>query len=122
MRNPLNVMRIRRQLPNNTFGMVRNQGTQPHQGWDLSASVGTQVYAVSDGLIREIRDEGAYGLQIMLEFQQGSQTLYAFYAHLSAVTCAEGQPVREGDMLGFSGKTGNAGTLPATDDHLHFEI
>lgn len=122
MRNPLNVMRIRRQIPNNTFGMVRNEGTQPHQGWDISAPVGTQIYAVSDGLIREIRDFGDYGVQIILEFQHGSQTLYAFYAHLSGVACAQGQPVREGDLIGFTGRTGNASGLPAADDHLHFEI
>jgi murein DD-endopeptidase MepM/ murein hydrolase activator NlpD len=122
MQTPLDTMRIRRQVPNNTFGMVRNQGTQAHQGWDLSASVGTPIYAVARGRIREIRDQGAYGLQISLEFQNGGQTLYAFYAHLSSVACAEGQTVLEGDLLGYTGKTGNASNLPAADDHLHFEI
>lgn len=122
MRRPLDAMRIRRQVPNNTFGIVRNQGTQAHQGWDLSAPVGTPVLAVTSGRIREIREQGAYGLQISLEFQQGTQTLYAFYAHLSRVACAEGEIVPEGAVLGFTGRTGNAGSLPAADDHLHFEV
>ena len=122
MRTPLNTMRIRRQIPNHTFGMVRNNGTQAHQGWDLSAAVGTPVYAVTSGMIREVRQEGAYGLQISLEFTNGAQTLYAFYAHLSSVACADGQHVAEGELLGYSGKTGNASGLPAADDHLHFEI
>jgi murein DD-endopeptidase MepM/ murein hydrolase activator NlpD len=122
MRNPLDTMKIRRQIPNHTYGMVRNNGTRPHQGWDLSAPVGTPVYAITQGRIRDVREGGAYGVRITLEFQHDGRTLYAIYAHLSAVACADGQSVQEGDLLGFTGKTGNASSLPAADDHLHFEI
>ncbi len=124
MQNPLDSMRIRGQLPNHCFGMVRNQGKRAHQGWDLAARVGTPVYAVASGRIRQIRDDGddGYGVHVTLEFSHNGQTLYAFYAHLSGVACAEGQVVLEGDLLGFTGKTGNARNLPAADDHLHFEV
>jgi murein DD-endopeptidase MepM/ murein hydrolase activator NlpD len=120
--SPLNVMRIRRESPNNTFGMVRNHGTRAHQGWDLAAPIGTPIYAVGDGHIRDLRDEGDYGLSITLEFQHAGQTLFAFYAHLSLVLCRTGQHVREGEMLGCTGRTGNARKLSIVDEHLHFEI
>jgi murein DD-endopeptidase MepM/ murein hydrolase activator NlpD len=122
MRNPLDHMRIRRQLVNHTFGMVRNRGTRPHQGWDLAAPEGTPVFAIANGRIRDARDEGDYGMQLVLEFMHKGRTLYAFYAHLSGVLVAEGGAVYEGQLLGFTGRTGNASNLAVAEDHLHFEI
>jgi murein DD-endopeptidase MepM/ murein hydrolase activator NlpD len=75
------------------------------------------------GTIRDLREQRDYGLQIALEFTYRLQRMYAsFYAYLSPATCAQGEQVREGQILGYTGKTGNARTLPAADDHLHFEI
>src|SRR5207248_8809876 len=73
MRNPLIQMQIRRQDTHNTFGMVRtnpNGSPRPHQGWDLFAPVGTEIYAITNGLIRDIRfmPNDAYGMQISLQF------------------------------------------------------
>ena len=116
-------MRIRGDLPNNSFGMVRNKGTRAHQGWDLAAPVGTPVFAIADGTVRDTgdRDHGGYGLSITLEFEREGQTLYAFYAHLSVVLCSVG-PVKEGDWIGCTGRSGNARKLPHAQEHLHFEI
>jgi murein DD-endopeptidase MepM/ murein hydrolase activator NlpD len=127
MRNPLNQMRIRRQDAHNTFGMVRtypNGTPKPHQGWDLFAPVGTPIFAITSGLIRDIRHmpNDAYGMQISLQFVRNGQTLYARYAHLSSVLCAEGQNVTEGQLLGFTGTSGNASGMTGVDEHLHFEI
>ncbi len=121
MQNPLSTMKVRALSPRNTFGMVRTTHgkPRPHQGWDLAAPVGTPVYAITSGLVRDVRDAGDYGIQISLEFQRDKQMMYAFYAHLSRVVCAEGQNVCEGSLLGFTGRTGNA---KHTAPHLHFEI
>lgn len=122
MRPPLNHMKIRRESINHTFGMVRNAGQRPHQGWDLEAPVGTPVYAITSGTIKDVRDYGDYGKQVVLEFSNGEQTRYAFYAHLSSIIRMGGEAVQEGDLIGFTGKTGNASNLAADEDHLHFEI
>ena len=122
MAHPLDQMRIRRQLPNHTYGRVRNQGRRAHQGWDLAAPVGTPLYAVAHGTIRQISEGGDYGIQITLEFRHSGRRLFAFYAHLSAVECAEGDVVYEGQRIGLTGRTGNARNLGVQDEHLHFEI
>lgn len=122
MCNPLSQMQIRLCRTSNTFGMVRNQGKKPHQGWDLAARVGTPVYAIRSGRIVEVRDHGDYGKQVTLEFTHVGQTAYAFYAHLEKFLCKQGDPVRDGDVIATSGRSGNAWNLPMAEEHLHFEI
>lgn len=127
MHDPLENMEIRRGLPNNGFGMVRNNSTRPHQGWDLWAPVGTPIYAVSDGIVEFVRiNSGDYGTQICTSFEDTENPgnlLYAFYAHLSHSYVTAKMWVTEGQMLGLTGKTGNAsGFKSIEDEHLHFEV
>jgi murein DD-endopeptidase MepM/ murein hydrolase activator NlpD len=133
MSPPLELMRIRAADVDHTlsmaaspvggaFGSVRSHGRRIHQGWDILAPVGTPVKAIASGRIEGVRDHGDYGLQILLHLaglQYHFHDLYAFYAHLSNVVVIEGWHVCEGEVMGFTGISGNAhGTGP----HLHFEI
>lgn len=126
MRLPLDVMRLRRfqfsryDPMSNTFGMVRNGGTRAHQGWDLEAPVGTRVYAISDGYLTTGYSPGGYGRWARLRFHHHGKTLYAFYGHLEHHH-VHGH-VTEGTVVGRSGRSGNATSIPATESHLHFEI
>jgi peptidoglycan LD-endopeptidase LytH len=127
MRNPLDYMEIRRGLPNNGFGKVRNNGTRPHQGWDLWAPVGTPIYAVAEGIVEFTKvNFGDYGSQICASFenpQEPGSLLYVFYAHLSQIYVTDKMWVTEGQMLGLTGKSGNAaGFTSIEDEHLHFEV
>jgi murein DD-endopeptidase MepM/ murein hydrolase activator NlpD len=127
MHDPLDYMEIRRGLPNNGFGMVRNGGKRPHQGWDLWAPVGTPILAVGDGIIEFVRiNSGDYGTQLCLSFENPDlpgTLLYAFYAHLSQVFVKTNDWATEGQRLGLSGKSGNAsGFKSIEDEHLHFEV
>lgn len=127
MHNPLDYMEIRRGLPNNGFGKVRNNGTRPHQGWDLWAPVGTPIFAVGNGIIEFVRiKSGDYGTQLCMSFENPDlpgSLIYAFYAHLSAVFVKTKDWVSEGQRLGLTGKSGNAaGFKSIEDEHLHFEV
>lgn len=120
---------IRRKLVNNTFGMVRNGGSRPHQGWDFYAPPNFRCYAISDGVISDVRDRGALGKHVLLAFDfdlagdgQGKRTLYATYCHLNRIDVRAGQRVSKGDVIGLVGDTGNARGMTGTDSHLHFEI
>lgn len=119
---PLQRNQIRRDVPNHTFGMVRNGGTRPHQGWDLYAAPGTTVYAIADGTIRWADHKGLLGKLIVLEFVHGDVTLYAAYAHLQSMLVKQGATVSRGDAIGLAGLTGNASSMTGADQHLHFEI
>lgn len=120
---PLAINEIRGNKENNTFGMVRNNGKRAHQGWDFKAVVGTMCYALAEGKVEFVDSKGDYGNQVCIAFAwKENQTLYAFYAHMHAIMVTPGQQVRINDRIGTTGKSGNAESLAAIDDHLHFEI
>lgn len=128
---PLARNRIRRGMINHTFGMVRRNrdGTRrPHQGWDFEARDGTPCYAVANGTIERVLDQGDYGKQIILRFDHDFDgdgdvdILFALYAHLSAIEVRAGQAVRKGERIGRTGSTGNAQGMGPADQHLHFEL
>lgn len=104
--------------------MVRNGGNRPHQGWDLYALPGTPCYAIADGTIPFARPYSELGNMILLEFKHRGQPLYAAYCHLSFIVVGENKhkQIKRGDLIGYTGNTGNAQSMQGEDQHLHFEI
>jgi len=96
----------------------RDGGERQHKGIDIFARRGTQVVAVSDGIISYIGDQPKGGHCLWLTTENGSSF---YYAHLDrwAPGIYEGMEVESGDLLGFVGNTGNALTTPS---HLHFAV
>lgn len=123
---PLDTNRIRRGLENHTFGNVRkyaNGNPKPHQGWDFEATPGTPAYAVAEGTVAFVRDQGDYGRQLCLAVHHPTLgPLWAFYAHLDAILVEPGAAVTAGQLVAHTGRSGNAASLPPEDDHLHFEL
>ena len=115
---------IRGKSDHNTFGMVRysNGAPKPHQGWDFTAEKGTAAYAIADGKVEFVKNQGDYGLQLCLSFVFSGATYYAFYAHLATTIVSAGAMVKLNDWVGTTGNSGNAENLPASEDHLHFEV
>ncbi len=83
-----------------------------HNGIDFGVPEGTPIYAPHDG-IATVHDDGAkgYGKWIQLDDAKRRSIL----AHLSDVKVANGQSISQGDLIGLSGKTGDA-----TGPHLHW--
>lgn len=99
-----------------TWGDARSEG-RSHEGIDIMAPQGVSVRAVADGRIVKFFDSERGGVTIY-QFDQSERFVY-YYAHLSARAAglAEGDEVRQGQLIGYVGMTGNA-PVP----HLHFEI
>lgn len=99
-----------------TWGAARSQGRK-HEGIDIMARLGTPVRATAPGRIAKLFKSARGGITIY-QFDQGGQLVY-YYAHLSAYADGlhEGDQVRQGQLIGYVGSTGNA-----TTPHLHFEI
>lgn len=97
-----------------TRGFLPNK-KRPHLGIDLAAPKGTPILASQGGTViyagREFR---GYGKMVLVESGDGWATLYA---HFDKILVAEGQKVRQGEVIGAMGRTGRA-----TGVHLHFEI
>jgi murein DD-endopeptidase MepM/ murein hydrolase activator NlpD len=89
-----------------------------HTGVDFRAPRGTQIKAIEDGKVvyagRGGGWGGAYGVQVIV--QHGDKRV--IYAHLSSINIKglRDKIVKEGDLIGLSGATGNA-----VGPHLHLE-
>jgi murein DD-endopeptidase MepM/ murein hydrolase activator NlpD len=86
-----------------------------HSGTDLGAPMGTPVLAAYAGQVAIADFMGGYGLAITLDHNQGTQQ--TLYGHLSEIFVKPGDPVKQGDVIGRVGSTGNS-----TGPHLHFEF
>jgi murein DD-endopeptidase MepM/ murein hydrolase activator NlpD len=98
----------------NTWGAPR-PGNRLHQGTDIFAPEGTEVYAVDVGRVEF--QTGSIGGNVAV--LHSDDTTRYIYAHLSAFEGQAPRRVIPGTLIGRVGHTGNAAhTLP----HLHFEI
>jgi murein DD-endopeptidase MepM/ murein hydrolase activator NlpD len=84
-----------------------------HTGTDLGAPMGTPVLAAFSGRVEAADEMGGYGLAIVLQHSEDTQTLYA---HLSEMFVKPGEEVKQGQVIGRVGSTGMS-----TGPHLHFE-
>ena len=87
-----------------------------HKGVDYAAPQGTPVKATANGKIIFRGRKGGYGNVVILQHGSSHSTLYA---HLSRFVRgqADGSRVRQGQVIGYVGKTGLA-----TGPHLHYEF
>lgn len=89
-----------------------------HTGTDIAAPEGTPILAAADGTVTIANGTdpwgSGYGYYIKINHGNGFETLYA---HCSAICVTPGQTVRQGEIIGHVGSTGNS-----TGNHLHFEV
>ena len=101
-----------------TFTDARSEG-RSHDAIDIPAPAGTPVLAVSQGEIVKLFQSERGGTTI---YQLSpDKKLVFYYAHLQryADGIAAGKYLRQGEVIGYVGDTGNAG---AGNYHLHFSI
>ena len=101
-----------------TFADARSEG-RSHDAIDIAAPGGTPVVAVSEGEVVKLFQSEKGGITI---YQLSpDKKLVFYYAHLQryADGLLEGKYVRQGEVIGYVGDTGNAG---AGNYHLHFSI
>lgn len=85
-----------------------------HNGIDYGVPEGTEVSSCAQGKVVMAENRISTGLSIVIEHLPG---LYSVYYHLSSLNVKEGQIVKQGELIGLSGKTGLA-----TGPHLHWEV
>jgi murein DD-endopeptidase MepM/ murein hydrolase activator NlpD len=93
------------------FGDPRNPG---HIGLDYQCSMGQPIYAADNGVVVFAGWGGGYGNLVRVSHGNGYET---YYAHFSGFNVGCGQPVNQGQILGYCGSTGWS-----TGAHLHYEI
>lgn len=99
------------------FGAKRKDG-RVHQGVDLLAPSGMPVKASKSGWALRRLDEDGYGIYIKI-YHRGK--LATLYAHLKDANVAWLEKVRQGEVIGWVGNSGNA-RYKGIKPHLHFEV
>lgn len=90
--------------------------TKFHNGIDFRAPIGIPIMAVEDGKVRVVGNNGRiqYGRYIVVEHDNNLSSLYA---HLSSQVVSNGETVKRGQIIGYSGNSGYA-----FGPHLHFTV
>lgn len=118
-----------------TFGCVRTDGHQLHEGLDIKCTKRDRrgepadaVYAAAAGKVAYLNPTAGlsnYGKYVILQHEIEGIPVYTIYAHLSqfAAALAVGDAVRQGQEIATMGRTTNT-HQPITKDraHVHFEI
>jgi len=90
-----------------------------HDAIDIMAAEGTPVFAVADGSVEKLFESKQGGLTLY-QFEPSGRYVY-YYAHLQryALGIVEKKTLRQGEVIGYVGHTGNANP---DGPHLHFAI
>ena len=89
-------------------------GSTSHKGNDFATPIGTPLRAVHSGTVIAVGWYGGFGMRVEIALGGGTSVIYG---HMSAFSATVGEKVSPGEVIGYSGNTGNS-----TGPHLHFEV
>lgn len=96
------------------FGQRSGLWSTVHTGLDFAGPSGSTIVSVSAGTVISADYEGAYGNRTIIRLDDGTEI---WYCHQSRFGVSVGDQVGPGDVIGFTGSTGNV-----TGPHLHLEV
>ena len=89
-----------------------------HKGIDIKADKTSVVKAAADGKVFAIKNDPRYGLTVIINHDNGYQTIYSNL--LTSEFVVEGEEIKAGQSIGTVGNTASFEILD--DYHLHFEL
>lgn len=103
-----------------TNASARLYASGSHNGTDFRARTPVKVKAMQGGVVAGTGDtdvtcpKASFGKWVLIRYNNG---LASVYGHMSLITAIEGQEVKQGDVVGYSGNTGYS-----TGPHLHVSV
>ena len=89
-----------------------------HTAVDIRADKTSVIKSSADGIVKSIVNDPRYGLTVIIEHDDGYETVYSNL--LTAEFVVEGEEVSQGQTIGTAGNT--ASFESSMDCHLHFEL
>lgn len=104
-------------LSENSFGMRLHPilgYMKMHNGVDIITDIGTPVHVTGNGVVTYVGTRNGFGLIVEIDHGFGYKTIYG---HLSSANVVEGQSLKRGDFIAYSGNSGLS-----SGPHLHYEV
>ena len=79
---------------------------RPHRGTDFAAPIGSEILATANGTVTESTRRGGNGKYVKIKH---NATYSTQYLHMSRRAVNVGDYVKQGDVIGYVGMTGNTG-------------
>ncbi len=89
-----------------------------HTAIDIKADKTSVIKSSADGIVKSIVNDPRYGLTVVIEHDDGYETVYSNL--LTAEFVVEGEEVTQGQTIGTAGNT--ASFESSMDCHVHFEL
>ncbi|WP_318542529.1 M23 family metallopeptidase [Marixanthotalea marina] len=106
LKSPISFIRISSRYNLNRRIAYYGYALRPHKGTDFAAAVGTPIMATASGVVTESRYKGGNGNYVKIRHNSTYETQYL---HMQKRKVKVGQHVKQGDVIGWVGMTGNTG-------------
>jgi murein DD-endopeptidase MepM/ murein hydrolase activator NlpD len=101
-----------------------------HNGLDIAGPAGSPVYAAADGVVYDTdMSDVSYGNWVAIKHNistaKGSSQIITVYGHMRSFIVHAGQQLKQGDLIGYEGNTGNTTKKlygPERGYHVHFGV
>lgn len=88
-----------------------------HKGIDIAKRGTVPIVAAADGVVARSYYSNSYGNAVFISHSINGQLYTTVYAHMRTRLVSSGQVVKQGQLIGYMGSTGDS-----TGQHLHFEV
>lgn len=89
-----------------------------HDGCDILCDLGTEVRSMSEGMVKEIKDDPLWGIYVIVEQNNGLDVQYCGLA--KELNVKAGQTVKQGEILGKTSDTNQCEIVQ--QPHLHLGV
>ena len=106
LKSPLKFGRISSRYNLNRRIAYYGYKRRPHKGTDFAAPIGTPILATANGTVTESTRRGGNGKYVKIRHNATYETQYL---HMKSQNVKKGEYVKQGDVIGWIGMTGNSG-------------
>ena len=104
LKSPVQFSRISSRYNLNRRIAFYGNKVRPHKGTDFAAPIGSEILATADGVVEKSSFTSANGNYVKIKH---NRTYSTQYLHMKSRNVREGQSVRQGQVIGYVGMTGN---------------
>jgi hypothetical protein len=102
-----------------------------HDGIDLYAALNTPLYSMYNGTVEAVYNGSTTNLGNYLIIKSTKtehllsneeSTIFIAYSHLQSISVKKGDIIKQGQLIGYTGNSGNASDISSWRYHVHLQV